>query len=115
MIDLDALRTLIKDAVREVIREERASAPDEFMTTREAASFVRVSLATIRDWVDAGHLTRYSLSTGGKLRVRKAELVAYLEKSKDRAREETPEEAARRMYAEGEQRRRERRARDRHP
>lgn len=103
MIDLDALRKLIMDAVREVIREERLSVPDEFMTTREAAAFVRVSPATIRDWVDAGHLTRYSISAGGKLRGRKAELIAHLEQIKVKARaaaaEETPEQAARRVVA----------------
>lgn len=72
-----ALRELIRDAVREVLREERVFAPrEEFIKVADAARLAAVTPATIRDWMGRGKLKRYH--AGRELRVDCAELKRML-------------------------------------
>lgn len=104
MIDVNALRALIVDAVRQVIREEKVLADaDALLTTAEAATKARVDKGTIRSWVAAGHLTRHTTGPGGHLRISHAELRGYLASEKARKTGEgvTPQQAARLALAKG--------------
>jgi excisionase family DNA binding protein len=78
MFDVDALRRLVEDAVRRVVREELAARPtgDVFLSVAKAAEVVEVSSATIRTWIRLGKLTR--LHAGRELRVSRAELERLL-------------------------------------
>lgn len=101
MIDETKFRALVEEAVRKVLREERAlAAEDGFLTTAEAAAEARVDEGTIRDWVKAGHLSRNTTGRGGRLRIRRSELVNYLaaEKARRTGAGVTPIEAARRAF-----------------
>jgi len=78
MID-DALRTMIEDAVRRVLREELAREPDRdrYLTVKQAADHAAVSADTIRTWLAAGRLTRYR--AGRCVRVKLSELERALQ------------------------------------
>jgi len=49
---------------------------DGYLTTAEAADWARVNPATVRQWVNKGHLTRHR--AGREFRVSKTELRAFL-------------------------------------
>lgn len=97
MIDAAALKALIKESVREVLREEKVLSDDhELLTTREAGRLAKVSPDTIHQWVTAKHLTRHT-TAGGHVRIDKAEMLAFLarEKARKTGAGVTPIEAAR--------------------
>ena|SRR5258706_16412392 len=76
-----ALRETVPDLLRQVLQErERMDSAepsdDGYFTTAEAADWVRVNPATVRQWVRTGHLTRHR--AGRELRVSKSELRAFL-------------------------------------
>src|SRR5262245_49238396 len=59
ILDERALRLLIKDAVREAIRDERAEAgavAGEYLPVAEASRIAHVAPETVRGWIDAGKL-----------------------------------------------------------
>jgi excisionase family DNA binding protein len=78
IFDETQLRALIRDAVREVIREELRRAPgrDEYLDVAAAAALAKVHPQTIRAWIADGRLTRYQ--AGRELRVLRAEIDAVL-------------------------------------
>lgn len=76
-----ALKNLLRDVVREAVRDELGNSPTrgpsaEFLTYGEAAKHVRVSLATIKRWVSAGRLQAFGV--GRVKRVKAAEVEACL-------------------------------------
>lgn len=78
MIDERALRAVIADVVRRVLREERAPPPAgaEYLSVADAARVAAVTPQTIRAWMTAGRLRRYR--AGRELRVRRTELDELL-------------------------------------
>ena len=79
----EVLRTLVRDEVRRVLREEalpREREPDhadEFMTVKGAAAMARVSIGTVRSWISKGLIRVYG--EGRVLRVRRDEFVAAIQ------------------------------------
>jgi excisionase family DNA binding protein len=78
-----------EDLVRRIVREELAAlapaAPaSEYLTPAEAAEIARVSSPTIRRWVTEGRLPGHG--TDRALRIRRAELEAFLAARRSRPR-----------------------------
>ena len=97
IVDEVALRTLIEEAVRKVVREElhgRLAEAGEYVSVAEAARRIDVAPATIREWIGQGKLGRYH--AGRELRVKIAELEASLTVPFERD-GVSPEEEARRF------------------
>jgi len=98
ILDESALRALIEEIVRKVVREEAAPgvAAPEYVCVAEAARRIDVAPATIREWMHEGRLGRYH--AGRELRVRVSELPALMTRE-ERKSEPTPEQAAREFLA----------------
>jgi excisionase family DNA binding protein len=82
LFDEKALREIVAEEVRRVLREERLEhgrpANDvEFLPVAEAAARVAVAPATIRVWMSQGRLRRYH--AGRELRVRVTELADLMQ------------------------------------
>lgn len=100
MTPLDTLR----DAIAAIVREEVAKlapkgAPaDDYLTVGAAAELASVAPGTVRRWVREGQLTEHR--AGRTLRVKRRDLERLLAApaSTRRAREETPEQMARRKF-----------------
>lgn len=93
ILDEAALRGLIEEAVRKVLREERAGAPaGEYLSVADAARAAAVTPPTIRDWIRAGRLARYH--AGRELRVRRDDLERLLGAPAPAPSGTTPEQAA---------------------
>jgi excisionase family DNA binding protein len=97
LIDEGALRALIAEEVRKVVREELArgtpSGPgDGYLSVKEAARVASVAMDTVRDWIANGCLGRYN--AGRVLRVKRSELDALLARSTPNGTAPTPEAAA---------------------
>lgn len=87
MLD-QAMRTIMRDELRQALAEERAAIVGavvaefrklqlaDFLTTSEAAELARVEPKTIRRWVDGGKLSRHC--AGGDLRIVRNELLSLL-------------------------------------
>jgi excisionase family DNA binding protein len=76
VIDLDALRELVRQIVREELARRPTSDAPELLTIPEAAEHARVIPGTIRRWIRAGRLA--STGEGKLLRVRRVDLDAVL-------------------------------------
>jgi excisionase family DNA binding protein len=82
IFDEQALRNMIEDVVRSVVREEMKTAgqsttgTDMFLSASEAARVAGVAPGTIRAWIDEGKLERYH--AGRVLRVKRRELEEFL-------------------------------------
>ena len=81
LLDEKALREIVAEELRRVLREERVQrgrpANDvEFLPVAEAAAKVAVAPATIRAWMSQGRLRRYH--AGRELRVRVTELTQLM-------------------------------------
>lgn len=73
------LEARIERVVRRVLAErdtKPANDSTDYLSTREAAAFARVSVYTIRRWVRAGELTRHE--AGNRVLVRRDELERFL-------------------------------------
>jgi excisionase family DNA binding protein len=101
LFDERALREIVAEEVRRVLREElqergRPVSDVEFLPVAEAAARVAVTPATIRVWMAQGRLGRYR--AGRELRVRISELAALMQSSANsntgNLNESTPEEEA---------------------
>jgi excisionase family DNA binding protein len=75
LLDLDALRELIRDVVREELTALGAS-HSGYLSVTDAAALASVTPDTVRSWIAAGRLRRYS--AGRCLRVLRSELETYL-------------------------------------
>lgn len=73
-LDVEALRALIRDAVREALSSSPRA--DGYESVTEAAKRADVSPGTIRAWIKAGKLARYG--AGRCLRVKRSELDTLL-------------------------------------
>jgi excisionase family DNA binding protein len=82
ILDELALRELIEEVLRTVVREElraiapRPGQPDEFLSVVAAARLAGVAPTTVRAWVNQGRLQRYK--AGRVLRVRRSDLELLL-------------------------------------
>lgn len=87
MKDIDQV---IRDTVREVVREELAKSrpaatdPDELITTASAALLMKVQPATVRGWVATGRLG--AVRVGRTLRVRRGDLGSVTDPVRGKAR-----------------------------
>jgi hypothetical protein len=79
LFDERALREIVAEELRRVLREERGGVPAndlEYLPVAVAAARAAVAPATIRVWMAQGRLGRYH--AGRELRVRVAELVELM-------------------------------------
>jgi excisionase family DNA binding protein len=77
VIEGEALRTFIVEAVRDALRAAGIREPSgAYLTVVDAAGFASVTPQTIRAWINAGKLTRYR--AGRALRVHRDELERLL-------------------------------------
>lgn len=78
LFDEAALRALVADAVRPVVREElnRTAGVSSYISVQAAAERIDVAPATIRQWIGENKLGRYH--AGRELRVKVAELEALV-------------------------------------
>jgi hypothetical protein len=81
LFDERALREIVADEIRRVLREERAVAGKpandvEYLPVAQAAARAAVAPATIRAWMAQGRLGRYH--AGRELRVMASELTALM-------------------------------------
>lgn len=71
----ETLRQIVREELRAALNERPApSAPDELLTTKQAAEVAKVQPATIRAWARGGELKRYG--TAKKARWRRSEVLA---------------------------------------
>jgi excisionase family DNA binding protein len=103
---MEQLLAMLKDLVREVVREElareRASAEHgrELLTTKEASAVAKVSADTIRAWAKTGRLKVQRV--GRQMRINRADLdhaLANPGPRNDRDEKLSPQELARRALA----------------
>jgi hypothetical protein len=99
LFDEAALRQIVGEELRRVLREERTGGrpanDGEYLPVAEAAARAAVTSATIRVWMAQGRLHRYY--AGRELRVLGAELTTLMRRPPANARgevESTPEEEA---------------------
>lgn len=82
-IDRDDLKELMKEAVRDVLREEKEQATsndsNELLTQKQAAELLQVSISTIIRWKNAGDLPVQRI--GKAIRYRKADVLGLKDKS----------------------------------
>ena len=100
LLDEFALRTLIAEEVRRVLREEFTRSPerDEYLPVAEAARVAAVAPETMRGWIHQGRL--HECWAGRELRVRRSELQLLLSTPPPKgAAEPSPEEEARRFLS----------------
>lgn len=73
-ISLKEFETLIRNCVKDELQNLPSSAPQEteYITRREAAAILGVSLPTLNDWSKRGILTSYTIGT--RVRYKKAEV-----------------------------------------
>lgn len=85
----------IRDAIREIVREELAKlqAPS-LMTTAEAATFARITPETLREWIATGRLP--AVRAGRSYRIQRSDLETAL--AQPRRLSVVPESAARRRF-----------------
>ncbi len=100
MLD-DALREIIGEELRRVLREELAArgelvrpvaSADDFLSIKAAAQVAQVSPGTVRSWVREHHLREYR--AGRVVRLRRGELVEFLASGIKPEREPTAREQA---------------------
>jgi excisionase family DNA binding protein len=81
----DAIRSMLREEIRAAMRDELrallpelrdSSAPDEFLSVREAAQLARVSPATVRAWLRRAELKRFG--TVRLPRIRRADLIRFM-------------------------------------
>jgi excisionase family DNA binding protein len=99
-----ALRAMIIEVVRDVVKEEigRAVAKtssDEYLSPAEAARIASVAPGTIRRWMREGRIATHR--AGRSVRVRRTDLVVFLRAERKPAPTMTPEQLADRDFARG--------------
>lgn len=67
-------------------KEDRFGNPG-LLTLEEVAGFLRVSVATVRRWTNAGRLPCYRLGGNGERRFSQEQLQAFLAKHESRGRQ----------------------------
>ncbi len=67
-----------EDLLHKVVREELSATRDGWLTARDAAEYLGISVGSLHNLVSAGPLPRYG-EKGTGLRFRRADLDAYAE------------------------------------
>jgi len=76
VIDLEKLREMIREVVREEIAAIAATKPGEYITTSEAADEWSLHPGSIRRWIRQGRLP--ACRTGRQIRIKRADLEALV-------------------------------------
>jgi len=82
MLVEDAIKTVVGEVVRQVLREEfRALQPlpppeQNLLRLRDASRLVGISVSKLKEWLRSGALTRYG--EGRIVRISKTQLLAHL-------------------------------------
>ena len=90
----DQLTDLIADMVKAEVARQLAArdSVDEYLSVRSAADLADVAPGTVRRWIREGRIQRHG--AGRHLRVRRADLLAFLTSGNRQDRALTPEERA---------------------
>jgi excisionase family DNA binding protein len=104
LFDESALREIIRDEIRTVMRQELGKKPagvGDYVSVAEAAQIAAVSPQAIRTWIRAGKLKQFN--AGRVIRVRRTELEALMASPaiapESTGRQLTPEDEAHRFVA----------------
>jgi excisionase family DNA binding protein len=87
-ISLEDFKQLVRNCVQEGLQanpEQTTHQPDDahnYLTTEEAAKFLKVSLVSIHNWKKDKGLVFYRI--GRSIRFKKSDLVAFTEKQRKR-------------------------------
>ena len=84
-------KPLIKSAVKEALAEERAKVAskkeaDEWLDSVQSAEFLRMSPSTFLKGTSKREIPHYK--RGGKILCKRSELIAFLEKGRQKSRDE---------------------------
>lgn len=82
-IPFEVIKTAISDAVKAEFQKVNCKIPEtksEYITRKEAAKFLGISLPTLNHWSKAGIITSYRIGT--RVRYKKAEVENSLTKVK---------------------------------
>lgn len=86
---LEEFKQLIKDCIKEELNQtQEANRPPQqddsghYLTTEEAAQFLKVSLVSIHNWKKEKGLMFYRV--GRSIRFKKSDLIAFTEKQRKR-------------------------------
>lgn len=80
-ISLDDLKTIISETVRKEIQELRVEKPPhevKYLTRKETAQELGISLPTLHDWTKRGIIPAYRINT--RIRYKKEDIEASLNK-----------------------------------
>lgn len=93
-----AIRAMIVEVVREVLREEitRLSQQEEYLSPARAASVTGVAPGTVRRWIREGKLQ--ARHAGRRVRVGRSELERFLKSGRRLSTDLSPEELAARDF-----------------
>jgi excisionase family DNA binding protein len=81
MIGPDELKTLVADAVREVLRERSANANEpEYLTTAQVAKLLQTSPRNVRYLVTKDGLPALRVGSQGDYRFKRTAVAAYMER-----------------------------------
>ena len=89
------VREVLRDELREALaemREKRSSSTAEYLTVADASKIADVHEDTIRAWVKAGRLPRRQ--AGRELRIRRDDLVRFLDGEPTSGERPTPQDEA---------------------
>jgi excisionase family DNA binding protein len=76
MLSPEELEQIIERAVRRTLELRPPASPDDYLTADEAAGIAKVDASTIREWIRDGKLA--ARHAGSRVRLRRADLDAYL-------------------------------------
>lgn len=94
--DLPEFKTLLKDALKEVLEEVRTEASDQvtLINIQEAAAYLNLAVATIYEKTSQRTIPHYK--HGKKILFKKSELLAWVESRRVKTIHEIRKDAARR-------------------
>ena len=82
----EEFKGILTEVVKEQLNEfashqKQVDTLPEYLTRREVASYFRISLVTLHNWVKSGKLQSYKIN--GRIRFKRSEIIAALEQVKN--------------------------------
>ena len=82
-LSVSDFKEIISDTIKKEIRESHPgqNTPEQYLTRKDTAKLLQVSLVTLRDWSVKGILQSYKI--GGRIRYKKSEIDESLKEVKN--------------------------------